>query len=47
MVFLQRIELDRNNGRKRGRAFVDFLRGQFPAGPGESAPAATSSLIVA
>ncbi len=29
-AFLQRLELDRNNGRKRGRAFVDFLRGHFP-----------------
>jgi hypothetical protein len=47
LAFLQRLEIDRNNGRKRGRAFIDFLRGQFPSGPGESAPAATSSLIVA
>jgi hypothetical protein len=47
LVFLQRIELDRNNGRKRGRAFIDFLLGQFPAPPGETVPVATSSLIVA
>lgn len=26
LAFLQRLEYDRNNGRKRGRAFVDFLR---------------------
>jgi hypothetical protein len=26
LVFLQRIELDRNNGRQRGRAFLDSLR---------------------
>src|SRR4051812_12027433 len=26
LVFLQRLEFGRNNGRKRGRAFVDFLR---------------------
>src|ERR1051325_8726390 len=26
LVFLQRIELDRNNGRPRGRAFLDSLR---------------------
>jgi hypothetical protein len=26
IVFLQRVELDRNNGRKRGRAFIDSLR---------------------
>jgi hypothetical protein len=28
-VFLQRIEFDRNNGRKRGRAFADFLRQRY------------------
>lgn len=28
LVFLQRLELDRNNGRKRGRAYIDFLLGQ-------------------
>jgi hypothetical protein len=27
LVFLQRLELDRNNGRPRGRAFLDSLRG--------------------
>ena len=36
LVFLQRLEYDRNNGRKRGRAFLDFLRGIYtedvPAG---------------
>jgi hypothetical protein len=45
LAFLQRLELDRNNGRKRGRAFLDFLRGFFP----DSAPltpTAGSSLIV-
>jgi hypothetical protein len=47
LIFLQRIELKCNNGRKLGRAFIDFLRGRFPDGPQESAPAATSSLIVA
>jgi hypothetical protein len=26
IVFLQRVELDRNNGRRRGRAFIDSLR---------------------
>jgi hypothetical protein len=45
LIFLQRLEIDRNNGRKRGRAFVDFLRGQFPAGPGELAPASTSLIV--
>ena len=30
LVFLQRLELTHNNGRKRGRAFIDFLRANFP-----------------
>ncbi|MGI8989744.1 MAG: hypothetical protein ACR2I2_09190 [Bryobacteraceae bacterium] len=30
LVFLQRIELNRNNGRKKGRAFIDLLRTFFP-----------------
>jgi len=46
LAFLQRLEIERNNGRKRGRAFIDFLRRQFPASPGASAPAVTRSLIV-
>ena len=33
MVFLQRLELQHNNGRRKGRAFLDFLRSYFPAGP--------------
>lgn len=45
LVFLQRLELDNNNGRKRGRAYLDFLRTFFPEQPAESTPA-TSSLIV-
>ena len=31
LVFLQRLEISHNNGRKRGRAFLDFLRSYFPA----------------
>jgi hypothetical protein len=46
LAFLQRLEIDRNNGRKRGRAFIDFLREQFPARSGEPGPAAAPSLIV-
>jgi hypothetical protein len=46
LVFLQRLELDRNNGRPRGRAFLDFLRSFF----GDEAEAAalppSSSLIL-
>lgn len=45
LVFLQRLERDNNNGRKRGRAYLDFLRGFFPDQPAEPA-AASSSLIV-
>lgn len=33
LVFLQRMEFRNNNGRKRGRAFSDFLRTAFPAQP--------------
>ena len=33
LVFLQRLELQHNNGRRKGRAFLDFLRSYFPAGP--------------
>lgn len=44
LVFLQRVELDRNNGRKLGRAFIDFLRGFFrPAADRE--PAAPSLIV--
>jgi hypothetical protein len=31
LVFLQRLELQHDNGRRRGRAFFDFLRTAFPA----------------
>jgi hypothetical protein len=30
LVFLQRLEMQHNNGRRRGRAFFDFLRMYFP-----------------
>jgi hypothetical protein len=30
LVFLQRLEIQHNNGRVRGRAFFDFLRAYFP-----------------
>jgi hypothetical protein len=44
-VFLQRLELDRNNGRRRGRAFIDSLH-QFYQSPDEPPPAQRSSLIL-
>jgi len=31
LIFLQRLELSHNNGRRRGRAFADFLKSSFPA----------------
>ncbi len=30
LVFLQRMEIQQNNGRRLGRAFIDFLRANFP-----------------
>jgi hypothetical protein len=36
LVFLQRIELDRNNGRRRGRAFLDGLRGFYEDAPADA-----------
>jgi hypothetical protein len=39
IVFMQRLEFSRNNGRKRSRAFLDFLRGFYmPSGESEAAP---------
>ncbi|MGA2434063.1 MAG: hypothetical protein ABSG25_02120 [Bryobacteraceae bacterium] len=42
LVFLQRFELRHNNGRKRGRAFLNFLREYFvpPAGAPSASPLA-------
>ena len=36
LVFLQRLEFQHSNGRRRGRAFFDFLRTYFPAQPAVS-----------
>jgi hypothetical protein len=44
LVFLQRLELDRNNGRRLGRAFIDFLR-TFFAPHAEQRPAAPSLIL--
>jgi len=43
LVFLERVALHQNNGRPKGRAFIDYLRAYFP--PGEQRPADTPSLI--
>ena len=45
LVFFERLELDRNNGRSRGRAFIDLLRRFYAAPPG-AADAANSRLVV-
>jgi hypothetical protein len=44
LVFLQRLELDRNNGRRLGRAFIDFMQDFFQPGPEQQTQ--TSSLIL-
>lgn len=45
LVFLQRIELDRNNGRRRGRALLDELRGFYSAEPASTEPAPSSLIL--
>jgi hypothetical protein len=37
-VFLERVELHQNNGRPRGRAFLDYLRAYFPQNQESLAP---------
>lgn len=44
LVFLYRMALDRDNGRARGKAFLDFMRQHFQ--PPEENAAATPSLII-
>ncbi len=45
LVFLQRLEFDNNNGRKRSRAYLDFLSSFFPE-QSAGTPQASPSLIV-
>jgi len=45
LVFLQRLELDNNNGRKRSRAYLDFLSGFFPGEPLAAAPSSPSLIV--
>jgi hypothetical protein len=40
-VFLERVELNQNNGRPRSRAFLDYLRAYFPQSQESVAPAST------
>ena len=44
LVYFQHFEIDRNNGRPRGRAFIDALRAFYPAPPASADSA--SSLIL-
>ena len=43
LAFFERVLLHQNNGRKRGRAFIDYLRAYFP--PDRQRPANAPSLI--
>jgi hypothetical protein len=45
IVFLQRVELDRNNGRRRGRAFIDSLRRLYPDSSLPETPGAPSLIL--
>ncbi|MGP8244230.1 MAG: hypothetical protein ACLQVN_06895 [Bryobacteraceae bacterium] len=46
LVFLERMELDRNNGRRRGRAFLDYLRQSYPNVASAPSGAAFSPLVI-
>jgi hypothetical protein len=43
LVFLERVGLHQNNGRPKGRAFIDYMRAHFPQK--QSGPATEPSLI--
>ncbi len=45
LAFLQRLELARNNGRARGRAFLSFLLGFFPESERAGEPVSTSLIL--
>ena len=45
LVFLQRIEFQYANGRRRGRAFYDFLNSHFPAAPLDATNIPLSSAV--
>jgi hypothetical protein len=46
LAFLQRMEIQKNNRRRKSRAFIDFLREFFPAEPPTDPEQPASSLIV-
>jgi len=45
LVFFERLAFERNNGRPRGRAFIDLMRSFYVPAPG-AADAASSRLVV-
>jgi len=45
LVFLQRVELDRNNGRRRGRAFLDALRDLYASEAARATPPGSSLIL--
>lgn len=45
LVFLQRLEYDHNNGRRRGRAFIHAMCGFLYSGKPETEPPASSLII--
>jgi hypothetical protein len=46
LAFLQRLEYSRNNGRRRSRAFLDFLKGFYvPTGGAEPDDASATELV--
>jgi hypothetical protein len=46
LAFLERLEVDRANGRRKGRAFLGFLLDIYPAPSGEGETGLSSSLLV-
>ena len=47
LVFLQRLAINHDNGRKYGRAFIDLLRTQFPGAKPKGEPDAGSLIVSA
>ncbi|MCX6622701.1 MAG: hypothetical protein NTY38_16870 [Acidobacteria bacterium] len=45
LAFLQRTEMQNNNGRRKGRAFLDFLRQNLMLGPPPEEPPAPSLIV--
>jgi hypothetical protein len=45
LVFLERIEFQYANGRRRGRAFYDFLNSHFPAAPPAPLDAGVNAVV--